>query len=275
MMLRFDIARDALADCFRNGRIWLVQFLANPILFALCVAWLLIPVANGLDLIVNFIVALALLTATLTLHAATFNYFSDRQPGERTPLWPPLRRALQHLVPLAICAVVFYLLWLFVDKLDSYQTVFPVYLRSTFPAWLRRHVSLPALDTLFSAVIFLARWIFVPALLLPLLVQVADRGFHGFGKQGLAAWKKSIFSLAYWLVLLLAALLGVLATDKIMAMTPDFKTSTFHGETISLIFRLAIAYVLGLFSWLLVCSMVGRCAAAARASADVPGNSPA
>lgn len=271
-MPRFDTARDALFECFRNGRVWLLQFLANLFLFGLFTAWLLIPVANTLHLILNFVAGVALLAGALSLHAATLNYFSDRQPGERTPLWPPIRRALRHLIPVAICLGVLCLLWLFVDKLESFQTVFPVFVRSTFPAWLRRQVSLPTLDNLFSAGIFLARWTFVPGLLLPLLLQVADQGFPGFGKQGLSAWKQSVFSLAYWLTLLLAALLGVLATEKIMTMTPDFRTSTFHSETISLIFRLAVAYVLGLFSWLLVCSMLGRCAAAARTSSNVPGN---
>ena len=81
-MPRFDIARDAFLDCFRYGRIWLLQFLANPILFALFTAWLFIPVANGLHLVANFMAALVLLAAALALHAATLNYFLSRQSGE-------------------------------------------------------------------------------------------------------------------------------------------------------------------------------------------------
>jgi len=272
-MPRFDVARDAFADCVRNGRLWLVQFLANPILFGLFVAWLFIPPANNVYLVLNFIVGLALLAALLLLHAGTLNCFSDRQPGSPSPLWPPFRRALQHLLPVAICVGVFWLLWLFVGYLESYQSNFPAYLRSTFPVFLRRHVTLSALANLFSAAMFFARWILAPGLVLPFLLQAADSGFRGFGPRGLSAWRNTVFSLGYWLVLLLAALLGVLATEKIMAATPNFKDSTIHAEAISLIVRLAFSYLLGLFSWLLVCSTVGRYAATARASAqDVSGN---
>lgn len=269
-MPRFDTIRDAFADCFRNGRLWLVQFFANPVLFGLFAAWLLIPVASGLHLIVNFLAALVLLAAILAIHAATLNYFFNRQSGENLP--SAFRRALRHLIPVAICVAVFYLLWLFVDKLDSYQTLFPTFLRSTFPVWLRRHVTLHALENLFTAVLFLARWVLVPGLVLPFVLQTADAGFRGFGRPSLSAWRKTVFSLGYWVVLLFAALLGVLATKKIMALTPDFRTSTFRSEAVSLAFRLTVAYAAGLFSWILACSMVGRCAAAARVTPEVSGN---
>jgi hypothetical protein len=272
-MPRFDIARDAFAGCFRNGRLWLIQFFANPLLFALFVAWLFLPPSNGFYLVLNFILGLALLAAAFLLHAGTLNYFSDLQSGAPSPLWPPFRRALQHLLPVAICVGVFWVLWIFVTYLDSFQDTFPAYLRSTFPVFLRRHITLSAVANLFSAAIFFARWILAPGFVLPLLLQAADRGFHGFGRQGITTWRKTVFSLAYWLVLLLAALLGVLAVDKLMALKPNFKDSTFHGEAFSLALRLAASYLLGLFSWLLVCSTVGRYASAAgSASDDVPGN---
>lgn len=269
-MPRFDTVRDAFADCFRNGRLWLVQFFANPILFGLFAAWLLIPVASSLHLIVNFIVALLLLAAVLVIHAATLNYFFNRPSGENLP--SAFRRAVRHLIPVAICIAVFCLLWLFVEKIDSYQILFPTFARSTFPAWLRRHVTLSALESLFTAVLFLVRWVLVPGLVLPFVLQTADSGFRGFGLQSLSAWRQTVLSVSYWVVLLLAALLGVLATEKIMALTPDFRTSTFRSEAVSLAFRLTIAYAAGLFSWILACSMVGRCAAAARVTPNVSGN---
>lgn len=269
-MPRFDTVRDAFADCFRNGRLWLVQVFANPILFGLFTAWLFIPVASSLHLIVNFIVALLLLASVLAIHAATLNYFFNRQSGENLP--SAFRRALRHLIPVAICVAVFYLLWLLVDKIDSYQVLFPTFLRSTLPVWLRRHITLSALVSLFNVALFLARWVLVPGLVLPFVLQTADGGFRGFASQSLSAWKKTVFSLGYWVVLFFAALLGVLATQKLMAFTPDFRTSTFRGEAVSLAFRLTVAYAAGLFSWILACSMVGRCAAASRVTPDVSGN---
>jgi hypothetical protein len=125
---------------------------------------------------------------------------------------------------------------------------------------------------LFSVVLIISRWIFAPGLLLPFLAQAAAHGFRGFDQQGFRAWRKTVLSLAYWLALTFAALLGVFATQKLMAWTPDFKTSTTHSEAISLAWRLFIAYLFGLFSWMLTCSVLGRYSAAAESSSDVTGN---
>ncbi len=271
-MSRLEIIRGTCSDCFRSGRLWLIQFFANIILFALLVAWLLIPVANNLHVVFNFVFAAVLLLAVLTLHSGTLNVSLDRLRSEPAPLWLAFRRAFRHFIPVAICVAVFCLLWLLVNALGSLQTAFPPYVRSTLPVSIRRHISLHTLDNLFSAVLFFARWILAPGLLLPLLLQTADLGLRGFSRQGLVAWRKTIFSLSYWLVLLIAALLGVLATQKLMGWTPDFKTSTFHSEAISLGARLIVAYLLGLFSWILACSVVSRSAASHGTSSDVAGN---
>jgi hypothetical protein len=271
-MSRLEIVRGAFRDCSRTGRLWMVQFVANPILQALFIAWLLIPVASNLHVIFNSVFAFALIVAVLTLHAGTLNYFVDRQNSVSAPLLAAFRRALRHLLPIAICVAVLSLLWLLANALGSLQTAFPPYVRSILPVSLRRHISLPALDALFSVVLFISRWIFAPGLLLPLLAQAADRGFRSFDLQGFRAWRKTVLSLAYWLVLTFAALFGVLATQKLMAWTPDFKTSTTHSEAISLAWRLFVAYLFGLFSWMLTCSVLGRCSATARSSSDVSGN---
>jgi len=271
-MSRFDIARAAFADCLRSGRLWLVQFFANPLLFGLATAWLLIPVANNLHLILNFVLAFVLISAVFMLHAGTLNYFSDRGRTENAPLWPAFRRGLQHLLPVAICLVVFFLLWLLLGNLETLRAAFPAYVRSMLPVFLRRHITLPALDVLYACFLFFIRWIFFPGLILPFLAQAADLGFRGFGRSGFSAWKRSVSSLAYWLVLLLASLLGVFVTQKLMAWKPDFRTSTFPHEAASLSVRLFFAYLLGLLSWLLTCSLVGRCAASTGTPSDVGGN---
>jgi hypothetical protein len=270
-MSLLETTRGAIADCFRNGRLWLIQFFANPILLALFVAWLLIPVASNWHLAYNFIFALALSVAVLTLHAGTLNYFGDLQRSQGTECWPAFRRAMRHVIPIAICVAVSCFLWLLVGKLEAYQSNLPAYVRSTLPVSLRRHITLPALDTLFSAVLFLVHWILVPGLLLPLVAQAADRSFRGFGAHALSAWRKTIFTSAYWLMLTLAALLGVFATQKLMAWKPDFRTSTTHSEAVSLAWRLCVAYLFGLFSWMVVCSVVGR-SGSTGATSDVTGN---
>lgn len=271
-MSRLEIIRGAFMDCIRSGRLWLVQFFANPILFGLLTAWLLIPVANNLHLVLNVVFAFVLVAATLMLHAGTFNYCFDRLRSEPAPLWPAFRRGLQHLLPVAICLGVFCLLLLLLDNLEALRAAFPAYVRSMLPVFLRRHITLPALDKLFGCFLFFIRWIFFPGLILPFLAQTADIGFRGFGRQGLTAWKRAVTTLAYWLVLFIASLLGVLLAQALMSWKPDFRTSTFPHEAASFGVRLFFAYLFGLFSWLLTCSLVGRCAASTGVSSDVARN---
>ena len=271
-MSRFEIMRGAFTDCFRGPRLWLIQFFANVILFALLVAWLLVPVASNLHVVFNFVIAALLLVGILKLHSGTLNACLDRLRSAPAPLWPAFRRALRHILPVAICIAAFCLLWLLVNALGSLQTAFPPYVRSTLPVSLRRHITLHVLDNLFSAALFVSRWILAPGFIFPLLLQTADLGFLGFARQGLSAWRKTVFNFSYWLILLVASLVGVLATQRLMAATPDFKTSTFRAEAVSLAVRIIVAYLLGLFSWILACSVVSRCAAAAGTSPDVPGN---
>lgn len=272
-MPHFEIARAAFADCYRSRRLWLIQFIANPILFGLFAAWLLIPVASSLHLIWNFLFALFLLAAVLVLHAGTLNWFFDHGHREAFPLWPAFRRAARHLFSIAVCVACLYFLWLLVDKLETLSNSLPAYIRSTFSVFLRHYITLGALDELFSVALFFSRWILAPGLLLPLFLQAADRGFRDFGLRGLAAWRKAILNPLYWLLITSSALLGVFATQVLMDWTPDFRISTFHSEGFSLAWRLLASYLLGLFSWLLVCSMVGRCAVAAGVSSGLSGNS--
>ncbi|HKV24645.1 MAG TPA: hypothetical protein VJN93_08650 [Candidatus Acidoferrum sp.] len=273
-MSQLKIVGGAFADCVQSGRLWAVQIVGNVLLFLLFVGWLLIPVANNLHLIFNFLFVLVLLGLVLTLHAGTFNYFSDRQRSSIPPLWPSFRRALRHLLSIAVCIVLVYLLWLLVDKLETYQVNFPPYVRSTLPAFLRRHVTLHALDSCYVGILFLARWVLAPGLLLPFILQTADRGFRGFCLKGLVAWRETVCSSVYWLALIAAALLGVLLTQKIMAWTPDFRTSTFHSESFSLAWRILVAYLLGLISWMFTISTAGRYGfqSDVAVSTDLPGN---
>jgi hypothetical protein len=257
-MPRLQEAREVLAGTFRYWIIWVVQFVANLVLFGLFTGWLLIPVSNTWLLGLNALIAIVIVVAVVGVHAGTMNYFSDSNRLEKPKLADALRRATRHIAAIAVCAVVFYLLWTLVNKAEFYQPQFPAYFRSILPASIRRHLSLAFLEAIFEWAIFAAHWFIVPGLVLPLLVRTADLGFRGFGKSGLAAWRKPISSASYWIVLAAAALLGVLATQKIMNWTPDFQTSTLRQESFSLALRLPLAYLLGLFAWMMTCSLLGR-----------------
>ena len=257
-MANLAIAADTLKDCLRSWQLWLIQFFANLLLFGLFAGWLLLPVANAGYLILNILLAALFLVLVLVLQGGTLNYFYSQSHNEVATLAGVFACALRNFLALAVCVGGAYLLWIVVGKADAYQETLPAYLRSMTPMSLRKHASLAVFQGFFATCLFALECIVVPGLVLPFLASVSRLGFHGFGRQGFTAWKTTVRSPSYWGILLFSALLVVLATKKIMGWTPDFRTSTFTSETVSLVFRSTVSYLLGLFAWLLVCSAVGR-----------------
>jgi len=120
-MARRGIVRGALVGTLRGRRLWLVQFFANPLLAALFAVWLLIPVATKWYVVLNVFVALVIVILVIVLHGGTLNYFRDRDRDESSPLKSAFWRALRHVVAIAVCVGVFYLLWLLMDRVDAYS----------------------------------------------------------------------------------------------------------------------------------------------------------
>jgi hypothetical protein len=255
-MANLSVAVDAFKGCFRSWRLWLIQFLVNPLLFGLFIAWLLIPMANAWHLVLNFLLVVFLLIAILVLHAGTLNYFYSQSRNEGMPLRKVFVCALENLFAVVLCAAALYLLCMVIGKAGAYKETLPAYFRSTWPVFLRRHAGLPFFEGIFSAILFGLRWILPLGLILPLLASASRFGFHGLARPGLTAWKATVFSFSYWSIIFLAALLGILSTEKIMGWTSDFRTSTLTWETTSLVVRTFVSYLLGLCAWMLACSAV-------------------
>ena len=267
-------ARNAVLRCFDNWRLWLIQFVGNPLLIILFAGWLLIPVANTLYVLLNALGVFVLLAATVALHGGTLNYFSERPGNEYVAIMPMFFRALRNILAILICAAAIYLLWMLMDKFDDYQVTVPTYLRSTLSASLRKHISVSGLENTFAVVAFALRWILIPGLVLPYAAAASNRGFPGLGRAGFFRWKNAIRSFSYWLVLTLAAVVGVFATQKLLDLTPNFATSTYRHEILSLITRLVISYTLALIAWMATCSSLGRYSWIARMSGINIGGNP-
>ncbi len=93
-------------------------------------------------------------------------------------------------------------------------------------------------------------WIIPAILLLPLAAQVAAGGFRGLSRMG---WRARYFPDA---AILAAA--GAYLPYKLIGWHP-----LLHGltlQTTSLAFRFAIAYLLAMFAWLILASLLGRLA---------------
>jgi len=273
-MPSLTIARKAFFGCFHDWRLWLIQFVGTPLLYVLFYGWILIPVASTMYVILNLLVAIALLTACIALYGGALNYFSERPLNENVQLKQMFFRALRNILPILICVAAVYVLWMLVDKFDDLQETFPTYLRSTLSASLRKHISVSSLENIFAVLAFALRWILIPGLILPFLATASNRGFRGFGSVGFRTWKNAVSSFSYWLVLTIAAIVGIFATQKILDLTPDFAKSTYRYEWVSLIIRLVISYSLALIAWMMTCSFIGRYASITATSGVEVGGKP-
>jgi hypothetical protein len=271
-MASLAIARKAVLGCFHNWRLWLIQFVGTPLVYILFYGWILIPVASTLYVLLNLLVAIMLLAACVALHAGTLNYFSEKPANEGVPIKQMFLRGLRNILPILICAAAIYLVWMLVDKFDDLQVTVPTYLRSTLSASMRKHISVSILENTFAVVAFALRWILIPGLILPFAAAASSHGFRGFGAVGFRSWTNAVSSFSYWLILTIAAIVGVFATQKILDLTPDFAKSTYRYEWVSLVIRLVISYSLALIAWMATCSLVGRFTSiAATSRIDVSG----
>jgi hypothetical protein len=101
-------------------------------------------------------------------------------------------------------------------------------------------------------------------------LQAANLGFRGFGKKGLAAWGWTLARLEYWIVLTVAALLGVWAAHWDLSWKPTGPGASVNVESVSVVLRLLLAYLLVLASWITTCSMLGACSARGADSSGKP-----
>ena len=275
-MSRFETLRGAGSSLVQSKRICLIQLLGNPLLFAVFVGWLLLPVGTEFHLLLNGVVIVALVAVALILHAGTLNFYSEQNRSEHPQVRSAFLRAVRNIFAIAACVGLVFALWALLDSSEHWQLTLPFYLRSLLPGFVRSHVQIWWFQIALDGIVFTIRWITIPGLLLPLIVEAANSGFRAFGKPGGEALKNSVRRTSYWIVLLLAAVAGCVAPASLLDWTPEFKNPTLHLEAFSLIARLSASYILAVASWLLVCSIVGRFSRpGGTISGDAPRNSTA
>jgi hypothetical protein len=255
-MTVWNSLRSTFVSALHHPRLWLLQFFGNAAIVIIFGLWLHIPDSHWWQLFFQFVIVLLLTVAALVLHGGTMNYYANLCGNKTAGLGQAFRNALKHVLAFAVFVVILHFLLHLVNHLDNYQYEFPGYLRSEFPAWLRRHISEDAMDELYTGFVAFLRWVLVPGLLLPLGLLCANIGFRGFLQFG--RWWHGIRNLAYWIVVIVAAVIGVYCTSKLMEWTLQPEGPAVTKEGIWLGFRMLVAYLLALFSWLWVCAMLAR-----------------
>ena len=247
--------RDSLMAVVHSKRVWLLQFLLNPALFALASLWLLIPEAHAWQIVATVMAILLVVLIFLWLQSATLEYFDTFHAEGSARLRESFKPA--NMVAFAVWAVVFAFLIHFVNHVGN-EIAFQLstYLRSSSPNWLRRMISQDRMDALVALKFWVLLCIVIPGLLLPLGLQTAKLGFGGFGKEGRRAWRHTLGSRVYWSVLIVLAIVGIYVPSELINWMPEMSSIT--GEAVSLTLRLLSAWFLAASSWTMLVSILGR-----------------
>ncbi len=250
------LLREAFTLVLHTPRLWGVQFLGNVLIFLLYAGWLRLPEAHWWDLLLNALVIVLAVAAALTLHGGTLNYFQSAHVERSAAFAPEFKKALKHVAALAVWAAVFFFVWSQMDKLGDYQYSLPGYLRSELPSWLRKHTTDTGFTNVYLFIGVLLQGVAVPGVLLPGALLAAGQGFRGFLQ--VREWGRTLRRVSYWAALALAMIVAVVAIAALLHWKMKPQTATLRGEETSLFFRLLASYLIGLFAWLWVCSMLGR-----------------
>jgi len=157
---------------------------------------------------------------------------------------------------IAVWPLVFFFLCFQADKLGDYAYTFPGYLRAELPHWLRKHTTAEGFTSVYNFIVGFILWIVLPGLLLPGALLAANQGFRGLIR--LRAWGRVLRRVSYWVVLVLAVVPAGIVVMLLLDWKMNADTATLRGEEISLILRLLASYVIALFAWLWVCSIIGK-----------------
>lgn len=248
--------REAFTLVLRTPRLWVVQLLGNVLVFAAFALWLRLPEAHWWDLLLNLIMIALVVVGAVVLQGGTLNYCQSAHADHSSLLAPEFKKALKNFFAIAVWTAVFFLLWLLVRKLGDYRYSFPGYVRSELPSWLRKHTTDAGFTDAYMITAGMLLIVGLPGLLLPGALLAASQGFRGLVQ--VQEWGRRLRSLSYWVVLVVT----VIPAGLVIAILLDWKlnpqTATLRGEEISLFFRLLACYLIGLFAWLSVCSMLGR-----------------
>lgn len=228
-----------------NVRLVALHLVVNAALIASATFWLLIPEAHVWQLLFAALSALAMICVFLWLHSGTLAYATEPNPQS-------LRSAFSiNLVRLAWALLGFAALFVCMHIVDgwtdsTWQTSGYVY--SKAPSFLRPTSGPSSYANALAYAFSILFWYILPTLFLPVITAriVASSALRSLCV--LLRWQ-------YWLAMAVAALLGVWVTKQILGWVPG---TSLHEQTVGLVARLAIVYILATAAWLIAAGIVGH-----------------
>jgi hypothetical protein len=200
-----------------------IQLAGNALLLWIGYYWLGLGESSGAALAWSALVALVLLTLECWLQGAAFAYFADagRLPLRRVPL----------LVAVAVVLLAVY--WVLAQGSGFLAT--PAFkIASWLTLTFRKPVKPAAVSRAFDIVLWLVRWMVLPALALPIVARIAG------GARSRRWW--------FWVATPVLLVCAFWVPLKLMGWTPQ--TGGFKIQMLSFVARLLAAYLLFVGAWL-------------------------
>ena len=247
-----------------SGRVWTIQGVGTLLLLAVGYGWLWMREAHWWQLAVSALLALliAYLAAFLQRTALRI-YRRDRLGAVGAP--PPVpggarpRRAVREWLPGAAIVFVLFLAVAWASgAIDDRMPDAMQVAASWLTLHLRRPVDPTRLQQRWETIDFLLPWFFFVILWLP-PAAAALLGEAAIWGAALRAWRK----LRYWLGTLACAAVGYVTFVKLAGWVPEVRG--LGAQTMSMVARVGLGYVILLGSWLVTLALVEESIAGHRA----------
>lgn len=213
------------------------QYWATLLILLAGIAWTRLPDKYAWQVGLTLLIPLMLLAALLVLEAGTMRKLVNDEQG-RVGM---IHGALTLLVWIAFVLVA----WTILGWCDDQTFLWSGYLNSRVSAHLRaRILTYQHIQLSISTLIWIFRWIVVPAKVIPPAIASAQWGWR-------LPWRRLIrlmLNWRWWLAIVIAALMGVALPGRFFAGLP---TGTVSHQIWAVILKLVGAWLLAVTSWVL------------------------
>ena len=213
----------------------IAHLIGNALILWLGYYWLGIAESDGAHLAWSAIVLLVFVLGALWLHGTAFSVFGRR--GERR-FNQAARITGSNLVPLFLLAILATVLYGCLAQLYLKFTHSAFVIASFLTLHLRKPVSPGRVLGCYHGLIWLLRWVALPAVLLPLAASVAQHGWRGYRLSSLRRSR----NILYWIQVCAFLLLAIWVPMKLVHWIP--KLTAFNAQMASFLARFALGYLL-------------------------------
>jgi hypothetical protein len=243
--------RDTLSTVLGSKRVWAVHMVANALLMLVFFYWIRIPEETGWEFALTVIGGLAIAFCTLSLHTATFDYFSL---ASQRRFIASLRRSIARVPAFLLWTIIFgVVLWL-IGELWGYDEQAGGYTRHLLPLFARKGTTPRSMFSVAHWLVWFLYFFVWPILFLPVGAQVATKNIRGFLS---AAALRPIRKWRFWLTYLVCFVIGAYIPYTLAWMVPR-KPSPLSDQQWSMGLRLGFGYLLMVTAWVILCAAIMR-----------------